>query len=185
MREAGAINAVVGVRAHDGIEDGPIVAVAREIGAGAEGDTLGPVDLLRGEVGEADALAVAIRAEAIGGVHAQVEQRVVDDPDERCSLVVQAEDHAEVRDAVREVLGAVHRIENPLEGRVRVHRGKLLPEDAVLRELRADHLPQSLLHRHIDAGDEALVGLALYAEPGALGGEDILACLIRKGEGVL
>src|SRR3972149_5520912 len=99
------------------------------------------VKLARARGGEG--LAVAIRAEAIGGVHAQVEQRVVDDPDERCSLVVQAEDHAEVRDAVREILGAVHRIENPLKRRVGVYGGKLLAQDAVLRELRADQLAQS------------------------------------------
>src|SRR5207244_7670971 len=119
-----------------------------------------------GRRGEANALAVAERAEAGAGVDAKVERRVIDDADQRHASMVEGEHGAERRDAVDEFFGPVDRIDDPLKRAVRPRGRILLADDAVIGEPAVDQLARATLDRLIHPGDEGSGRLRLEHAPG-------------------
>src|SRR5262249_24030229 len=160
----GPIDPVVRVQPRQLLEEVALVYLAREVDARAqrEPDLLGV--LVRGRCGEADALAVAVRAQPDAGVDEEVERRVIDDADQRRASMVEREHGAESRDAVDEFFGAIDRIDDPLKRAVGPRGRILVADDAVVGEPALDELAHSTLDRLIHLGDERPVGLRLHAE---------------------
>jgi len=103
-------------------------------------------------------------AEPEGGVRALGEGRRLDDADDRLAPVVQRDHGGERRQALDELFGPVHRVEDPLERGTRQARRVLLAEDAVVWTRRLDHLTLALLDVQVGARHVAAVGLLLDLE---------------------
>ncbi len=97
---------------------------------------------------------------------------IEDRADDRLAVDLERQRRAEDRDAVREVGGAVERVEHPSVRPAAVAAAQFLGQDVVLGEARADERAGGLLHGDVDLGHEVdgalLVDLEHRAEAGAL-----------------
>ncbi|EEF93739.1 hypothetical protein CATMIT_01627, partial [Catenibacterium mitsuokai DSM 15897] len=120
------------------------VVQALEVGAGAgafarreAGDQHRAVQVLA--VGDAHALFVELHAAAAAGGEQVVAQRIEDHAVGRLAVFAQRDRHAEMRDAVQVVAGAVERVDHPGVARL-AERAVLFAEDGVVGRGAAEFL---------------------------------------------
>jgi len=113
----------------------------------------------------ADRLAVERRRVVVADSEL-TERRLVDGAEHRLALMEEADEGGPKRDAGDEAFGAVDRIEHPDPLRASVFTAEFLPNNAVIREARFDHLPHNFFSAAIGGGDGRVVDLELNGGAG-------------------
>jgi len=125
---------------------------------------------LGGALGERRGSAVEVRAAAARGGEELLAHRVVDDAVLHAAAHAAADGHAEVREAVQEVGGAVERVDDPLDGVAGAalartgDRAALLAEEGVVGIGAADGGDDVRLGHLVDLADEVVAALARHLE---------------------
>jgi hypothetical protein len=96
------------------------------------------------------------------------ERGKVADADEHLAVDLEAEQHAEQRDAVHEAACAVDRIDEPAVRRVAAIVAELLADDRVRREAGGNGLADQALGASICDGDRRAIGFQLDVERGLI-----------------